>query len=132
MQFRMLVLEKAAQKSGRPLRQMFVTQSRMLANRVQQYWDKLQQKEGDTEEASRRKLPSFSFLDLDEDAEEDVLPPKFSQLNDSHFPLFLTYNQVSSICSRNAWNSEIVFAHSFVNYLKPITTFNSILQSTLQ
>ncbi|KAG8960069.1 hypothetical protein FRC00_000926 [Tulasnella sp. 408] len=97
MQFRMLVLEKAAQNSGRPLRQMFVTQSRMLANRVQQYWNKLQQKEGDTEDASRRKSSSSSSPDLDEDAEDEVLPPKFSQLDDSHFPLFVTYNQLCKL-----------------------------------
>lgn len=97
MLFRMLVLEKSAQKSGRPLRQMFVTQSRMLASRVQQYWKSLQQNEDDADAVSGPKLPSLSLLELDEGAEEDALPPKFSELDDSHFPLFLTYNQVSII-----------------------------------
>ncbi|KAG8902422.1 hypothetical protein FRC00_008573 [Tulasnella sp. 408] len=99
MLFRMLVLHKSSEKSGRPLRQVFVTQSRMLAHRVEQDWKRLQQdQQKDTNLTHSRNPAPFSLTDLDEDAEEDeVLPAKFSQLEDSHFPLFLTYDRLCKL-----------------------------------
>ncbi|KAG8912744.1 hypothetical protein FRC00_003886, partial [Tulasnella sp. 408] len=39
-----------------------------------------------------------SLLDMDENAEEEgALPSKFSELTDSHFPLFLTYDQLCTL-----------------------------------
>lgn len=97
MLFRIICLDIAAEKYGQPLRQMFVTHSRTLARRVRADYMQLRQTESDT---SERMLdypqPEISLMDMDETAEEDgVLPSKFSELRDSHFPLFLTYDQVS-------------------------------------
>ncbi|KAG8937466.1 hypothetical protein FRC00_005252 [Tulasnella sp. 408] len=40
----------------------------------------------------------LSLLDMDENAEEEgVLPAKFSELDDSHFPLFVTYDQLCKL-----------------------------------
>ncbi|KAG8926817.1 hypothetical protein FRC01_008332 [Tulasnella sp. 417] len=127
MQFRMLVLERAAQKSGRRLRQMFVTQSRMLANRVQQYWIKLQQNEDDTDDASQQKFSSFSLLDLDEGAEEDVLPSKFSELDDSHFPLFLTYNQLCKLLEADYGLKFNPSTNSFMANFSPANVYGEFL-----
>ncbi|KIO30543.1 hypothetical protein M407DRAFT_56045, partial [Tulasnella calospora MUT 4182] len=77
-------------------RQMFVTQSRTLARRVRSYCVQLRQTQAnEVGTAPREKAPGLSLLDMDETAEEEgALPSKFSELQDSHFPLFLTYDQV--------------------------------------
>ncbi|KAG8902416.1 hypothetical protein FRC00_008567 [Tulasnella sp. 408] len=44
------------------------------------------------------QMPGLSLLDMDEDAEDNgSLPSKFSELNDSHFPVFLTYDQLCKL-----------------------------------
>ncbi|KAG8965904.1 hypothetical protein FRC05_002962 [Tulasnella sp. 425] len=97
MLFRMAVLDMDSKESQRPTRQMFVTQSRTLASKVRQYWTKLVQTE--TNEAGVGpgvSMPGLSLIDIDETAEDiGGLPSKFSELEDSHFPIFLTYDQVS-------------------------------------
>ncbi|KIO30563.1 hypothetical protein M407DRAFT_39041, partial [Tulasnella calospora MUT 4182] len=77
-------------------RQMFVTQSRTLATKVRQDWTKLLQTErNEVVETPEAPIPGLSLLDMDESAEDNgSLPSKFSELNDSHFPVFLTYDQV--------------------------------------
>ncbi|KIO30551.1 hypothetical protein M407DRAFT_20439 [Tulasnella calospora MUT 4182] len=78
MLFRIIGLDIAAKKLGNTLRQVFVTQSRTLAR--------------------RKPALGLSLLDMDENAEEEgVLPSKFSELDDSHFPLFLTYDQLCKL-----------------------------------
>lgn len=108
MLFKMLGIEKAAET--RPfdqpkIRQMFVTQSRVLALRVAEYFAKLQQSlrlSGDKTadelaelKASRGFKKQEDLVDLDDD---DVtlggLPERFSELEDVHFPLFLSFDQV--------------------------------------
>lgn len=85
MLFRMLVLQKSSQESGQPLRQVFVSRSQMLVNQLEKHWKKLN---------GGLKSPP------DDRAEgEDRFPPKFSQLDDSHFPRFLTYDRVSATCA---------------------------------
>ncbi|KIO30541.1 hypothetical protein M407DRAFT_20429 [Tulasnella calospora MUT 4182] len=99
MVFRMIGLDVAAKKSGQILRQMFVTQSRTLARKVRLYCAQLMQTETDSVLASAFK-PSqeLSLLDMDENAEEEgVLPAKFSELDDCHFPLFITYDQLCKL-----------------------------------
>ncbi|KIO30545.1 hypothetical protein M407DRAFT_20433 [Tulasnella calospora MUT 4182] len=96
MLFRMICLDIAAEKYNRPFRQMFVTKSSTLARRVRSYCIQLRQTEAnEAGTAPREKAPGLSLLEMDETAEEEgVLPSKFSELQDSHFPLFLTYDQL--------------------------------------
>ncbi|KIO30552.1 hypothetical protein M407DRAFT_20440 [Tulasnella calospora MUT 4182] len=96
MVFRMIGLDVAARKSDRTLRQVFVTQSRTLARKVRMYCMQLKQTESNaTVAATRQPGLGLSLLDMDESAEEEgVLPAKFSELTESHFPLFLTYDQL--------------------------------------
>lgn len=95
--FRMIGLDIVAEKYGHPLRQMFVTQSRTLARKVRSYSIQLRQTEANAAGVqSGESLHGLSLMEMDENAEEDgVLPARFSELEDSHFPLFLTYDQVS-------------------------------------
>ncbi|KAG8900068.1 hypothetical protein FRC00_014670 [Tulasnella sp. 408] len=97
MVFRMIGLDVAARKSDRSLRQVFVTQSRTLARKVRMYCMQLRQTESNEAVASTRQPGlGISLLDMDENAEEEgVLPAKFSELTESHFPLFLTYDQTN-------------------------------------
>lgn len=97
MLFRMIGLDIATEKSGQPLRQMFVTQSRTLARRVRSYCMQLRQTEAnEVGSMAGERAPGLSLLEMDESAEEEgILPEKFSELEETHFPLFLTYDQVS-------------------------------------
>lgn len=96
MLFRMIGLDIAAQKSGRSLRQVFVTRSRTLARSVGQYYAQLKRTEANESGSLRGETTAgLSLLEMDENAEvQGALPSKFSELQDSHFPLFLTYDQV--------------------------------------
>lgn len=75
-------------------RQVFVTQSRVLAQRVQEYYQSLVSS-ASSHRAERSQDEEHILADLDdEDASAFGLPPKYSMLEDKHFPLFLTYDQV--------------------------------------
>ncbi|KAJ2926890.1 hypothetical protein H1R20_g10212, partial [Candolleomyces eurysporus] len=107
MLFKMLGIERAytQQSVARP-RQIFVTQSRVLATRVEDYFSKLLESlaagEKSNEElkkmAARKKLQregDGALYDVDDDVMWKAgLPEKFSQLQDEHFPLFLTFERV--------------------------------------
>ncbi|KAG9047264.1 hypothetical protein FS837_002667 [Tulasnella sp. UAMH 9824] len=99
MIFRMIKLNLASDTFGRKLRQVFVTHSRTLARRVRLYCAELMQTETHQPEGSARKSTAGPLLlDMDESAEEDgVLPSKFSQLQDSHFPLCLNFDQLCGL-----------------------------------
>ncbi len=109
MLFKMLLVERTFQlmesNSSRP-RQLFVTKSRVLAKKVQEYFAKL---------ASSLTMASQSYTDLtnrprasqyhaepglvheDDDFEwRTDLPVKYSDLEQKHFPLFITFDGVSS------------------------------------
>lgn len=108
--FKMLLVERTHQMTGADApkpRQIFVTQSRILAKKVEQYFVTL----GRSLIASSQSLSDLceirasqrgNVLD-DEDDMIDVddivdwsgdLPSKFSDLRDEHFPLFTTFNGV--------------------------------------
>jgi hypothetical protein len=110
MLFRMLGIERAwsmdSQDLGMP-RQMFVTQSPVLASKVEEYFKKLMHSLDTAsytladlariskEKKKRQDDPESELIDRDDDIEfQAKLPRRFSQLEDKHFPLFLTYSQV--------------------------------------
>ncbi|KAG8942986.1 hypothetical protein FRC04_003272 [Tulasnella sp. 424] len=99
MLFRMIGLDIAAQKFGRSLRQVFVTRSRTLARSVRQYYAQLKRTETNESGSLREETTAgLSLLEMDENAEvQGALPSKFSELQDSHFPLFLTYDQLCKL-----------------------------------
>ena len=90
-------------------RQVFITQSRSLATRVEESYAKLtkvltthgknlkQLKEIAAEQKDR--IQHQTGL-VDHDEEEDYrssLPARFSQLRDEHFPLFVTFDKVRGL-----------------------------------
>ena len=108
MLFKMLLIERTFQlmesNLSRP-RQVFVTKSKVLAKKVQEYFAKL---------ASSLAMASQSYTDLtnrarasryqaepglvhedDDDEWQTDLPIKYSDLEQSHFPLFITFDGVS-------------------------------------
>ena len=87
-------------------RQIFVTQSRVLATRVEEYFSKLlesleagkksnEELKESAEQQKRLKEGDSGLYDVDDDVTwKSGLPPKFSLLKDEHFPLFLTFERV--------------------------------------
>ena len=108
MLFKIVGTEKAWFQSDRCLprpRQVFVTKSRMLADKVEDYLVKLLSSTlsasdvGDLAVVRRRARQGTHDRDL-VNAEDDVqwrlhLPRKFSDLGDVHFPLVVSYDAVS-------------------------------------
>jgi hypothetical protein len=104
MLFKMLAIERTARKLGeKSPRQVFVTQSRVLADKVETYFrDLMRSCSGDLlSEDEREKWLIEGKQDHDElpetDDEDDAsteLPNRFSELEDKHFPLFLTFDKV--------------------------------------
>lgn len=99
MLFKLLSIEKAHRKQAQPIRQVFLTQSHILAQRVQEYYTQLYgAAKVPGEKAAQPNVETMGLVNLDEesDARSD-LPAKFSELTDAHFPLFVTFNQVRSL-----------------------------------
>ena len=108
MLFKMLGIENSWQqnpqlRSERP-RQLFVTQSRMLADKVEEYFIKLlqslalasQTESGISDLLERqRNREEAGLVDQDEALNwREDLPRRFSELEDSHFPMFVTFDKV--------------------------------------
>ena len=105
MLFKMLGIERAWRQSkdkwNKP-RQIFVTQSRALATKVDEYFSKLMlsvevasyspEQLGKMGESVEKELELVDMDDMD-DWRSD-LPAKFSELTDKNYPLFITYERV--------------------------------------
>lgn len=83
-------------------RQIFVTQSRVLATKVEEYFSKLMLSVDaasytpvELGKMSKAIEKEMEYVDLN-DVEQwrSDLPTKFSELTDDHFPLFITYETV--------------------------------------
>ena len=110
--FKIFGIERAWQNQGcvgpRP-RQMFITKSRLLAEKVERDYVSLLYSLSAGPDAplyvrervqrwnTRRKKVIFNPDDTE--GERDDLPQKFSELRDSDFPLFLTMETVSTALS---------------------------------
>jgi len=105
MLFKMLGIERAWKQFpdmwDKP-RQIFVTQSRVLATKVEEYFSKLMLSL-ETASYSPEELRKMGknveqdtgLIDLDDmDQWRPDLPRKFSELTDDNFPLFITYDRV--------------------------------------
>jgi hypothetical protein len=108
MLFKMLGIENSWQQN-RELRlehprQLFVTQSRMLADKVEEYFIKLLQS---LVPPSQTKSEISNLLERQRNREEaglvdqdealnwrGDLPQRFSELQDVHFPMFITFDKV--------------------------------------
>lgn len=105
MLFKMLGIERAWKQFpdmwDKP-RQIFVTQSRILAAKVEEYFSKLMlsleaasYSPEELREMGKNIEKEMEFIDLDDiDQWRPDLPRKFSELTDDNFPLFITYDRV--------------------------------------
>ena len=85
-------------------RQLFVTQSQMLATNVKTYYQKLwapyvADPRGDaSKKAARADTEADLLVDHAEEAVfNDSLPDRYSELKGEHFPLFLSFDHVRSM-----------------------------------
>ena len=88
------------------VRQVFVTKSAVLAEKVQEYFCKMLESLGMSDktpeelkeiaQARTHHEECDGLVDKDEDSDlHTTLPGKFSDLKDDHFPLFITFDRVS-------------------------------------
>ena len=117
MLFKMLGIQRIWEKypeMGAKPRQVFVTQSKVLAMKVEEYFAKLllsleaaacspeelQIRERDVEQET-------DFIDQDDNQQwRSDLPENFSELRDEHFPLFITYDRVRISLSSESLASQ--------------------------
>jgi hypothetical protein len=84
-------------------RQIFVTKSRVLATKVEEYFKKLLESLAlasyTLQELAKLKAQSVQdgLVDLDDTPESQLnIPMRYSELEDKHFPLFITFDRVCS------------------------------------
>lgn len=105
MLFKMLSIQRTWQlypDLGPKPRQVFVTQSRVLATKVGEYFAKLMSSleaatysPEELRAIERDGEQEIEFVDQDNDKQwRSDLPERFSALQDEHFPLFITYDKV--------------------------------------
>lgn len=120
MLFKMLGIEKAfdnlraeyEEELSRP-RQLFVTQSRVLAEKVEEYYAKLAAshsaalrtaEESTQLTANQQTRQDQGLVDRDEEEfHRGTLPKSFSELRDEHFPLFVTFDHVCGLFALSDW-----------------------------
>ncbi|KAF8060885.1 hypothetical protein FPV67DRAFT_312197 [Lyophyllum atratum] len=111
MLFKMLWIERTFQLNSNDVakpRQIFVTKSRVLAGKVEEYFLKLLDslKTASQSPQELRKLIQARKVQSEDDNLVDIddegtwrsdLPLRFSELQDSHFPLFLTFDRLCDL-----------------------------------
>ncbi|KAH9949530.1 hypothetical protein B0H21DRAFT_881892 [Amylocystis lapponica] len=110
MMFKMLGIERSTQAYGTTMpkvRQLFVTQSAVLAVKVEEFFMKLlgslnmaglSPEELAQIDISARIQQDRGMVDHDEEiAHQEDVPKRFSDLTDDHFPMFITFNQLCSL-----------------------------------
>ena len=110
MLFKMLGIERAYSMFSKDLahpRQVFITKSRVLVGMVEKRFFKYLESLNAGSSGHQNTLQRIRNLDInrgdeyiihDNDNEEwhSDLPQRFSELDDNHFPLFITFDAVSS------------------------------------
>jgi len=105
MLFKMLGIQRTWQQypdMGPKPRQVFVTQSRVLATKVEEYFVKLMwaleaaaYSPEELRMMDKEIEQEIEFVDQDDNEQwRSDLPERFSELLDEHFPLFITYDRV--------------------------------------
>ncbi|KAK7064824.1 UvrD-like helicase ATP-binding domain-containing protein [Favolaschia claudopus] len=106
--YRMLLVEADSQASNEDgpetpkRRQLFVTQSRILAEKVEEHFDKLtagyRPSSSEPDNTAKPRSSAFALVDIDDELEwRSDLPKRFSELKDEHFPLFVTFDRLCGL-----------------------------------
>ncbi|PCH33046.1 hypothetical protein WOLCODRAFT_62498 [Wolfiporia cocos MD-104 SS10] len=125
MLFKMLGIERSWQMYQDTMpkpRQMFVTQSRVLAEKVQEFFVKLYESlsaaNKSPEEikkiaAAKETQQEQGLVDLDEEIDwRGDLPKRYGDLQDEHFPMFVTFDQLCRLLEAEFNNSMSVSKES--------------------
>ncbi|KAG2131228.1 P-loop containing nucleoside triphosphate hydrolase protein [Suillus bovinus] len=117
MLFRILGIQRAWEMSGVDMpkpRQIFVTKSRVLATKVEEYFTKLLRSMGlagyTLEDFVKLKAPSVQegLVDLDDLPESQMnIPMKYSELEDKHFPLFVTLDRLAKMIAADVLSKDV-------------------------
>jgi hypothetical protein len=111
MLFKMLGIERSWQLSRETMpkpRQLFVTKSRVLAGKVEEYFSKLIESlttasytPQELKRIAADKVCQEEGIFNVEDADDwrSDLPTQFSLLEDKHFPMFITFDRASPLFS---------------------------------
>ncbi|KAI6022561.1 hypothetical protein EDC04DRAFT_334245 [Pisolithus marmoratus] len=118
MLFKMLGIQQARQLHSEDLdisrpRQMFITKSHVLANKVEEYFVKLLESlslAGCTLEelaGLKSRRVDQGLVDHDDilDTQSDI-PQKYSELEDHHFPLFLTFDRLARMIAADILEAD--------------------------
>jgi hypothetical protein len=106
MLYKMLLIEASSESSSQEIsksRQLFVTQSPILAEKVSEHFSKLVRGHrpsivSENVKAAKKADRALVHKDEESDRRSD-LPKKYSDLQDTDFPLFVSFDQVNSITS---------------------------------
>ncbi|KAI0327262.1 hypothetical protein GY45DRAFT_1428013 [Cubamyces sp. BRFM 1775] len=119
MLFKMLGIERSWESHRDTMakpRQLFVTQSRVLAEKVEEYFTKLLDSLATANQsatelsniaAQKKVREGQGLVDLDEEIYwRGDLPKRYGALKEEHFPMFLTYDQVCRLLEAEFHYSE--------------------------
>ncbi|KAG1719550.1 hypothetical protein EDB19DRAFT_1860748 [Suillus lakei] len=116
MLFKILDIQRAWESSAIDMpkpRQIFVTKSRMLAKKVEEYFTRLLESlamAGYTlHEIAKLKAQRIEddLIDLDDAPESQMnVPTRYSQLEDKHFPLFVTFDRLAKMIAADIFKMD--------------------------
>ncbi|KAG1718561.1 hypothetical protein EDB19DRAFT_1837892 [Suillus lakei] len=116
MLFKILGIQRAWESSAIDMpkpRQIFVTKSKMLATKVEEYFTKLLESlamAGYTlHEIAKLRAQSIAddLIDSDDVPESQMnVPTRYSQLEDKHFPLFVTFDRLAKMIAADIFNMD--------------------------
>ncbi|KAG1777307.1 hypothetical protein EV702DRAFT_1102293 [Suillus placidus] len=116
MLFKILGIQRAWEMSAIDMpkpRQIFVTKSRVLATKVEEYFTKLLESlalAGYTlQELAKMKAQNVQegLVDLDDLPESQMnIPMKYSELEDKHFPLFVTFDRLAKMIAADILSKD--------------------------
>ncbi|KAJ6573853.1 hypothetical protein DFH09DRAFT_1311930 [Mycena vulgaris] len=86
-------------------RQLFVTQSRILAEKVEEHFTKLSagyRPSANPEKEAKPKTSTGALLDIDDELNwRSDLPRRYSDLQNKHFPLFVTFDRLCAMLEKD-------------------------------
>ncbi|KAG9004067.1 hypothetical protein FRB90_011077 [Tulasnella sp. 427] len=127
MMFKMLAFEMSARQAGSTSRQMFVTQSPALAEKVKAYYGRLKKQSLDLDSENQDlSSPVDDDFTLDDLRTRDrvntaALPECWTKLRDEDFPIFLSYDE---LCNLLAADLELYYESE----MPSVTTFGFKIQ----
>ncbi|KAJ7755559.1 hypothetical protein B0H16DRAFT_1540848 [Mycena metata] len=104
MLYKMLLIEATHDTDTRKYRQMFVTKSRTLADKVGEHFGKLLggHRPSAVSENAKAAIKADRVLILENETDwRSDLPRKYSDLQDADFPLFLSFDQLCAMIERD-------------------------------